>query len=170
MAKIQALILLSILISMNLHSQQINQTITDPVRQREVLIDLLDRTALTIGEMGAYYEQDYEIYKPDSQVVDQLKSITGNVYITVVLASWCGDSKEQLPRFMKVLDQIGFNMDYLTLIGVDSHKTAREIDVIPFNIERVPTFIIYRDEKEAGRIIETPIETLELDLLNILKR
>lgn len=170
MTKIQALILLLISFNMHLHSQQINQTIVDPVRQREVLIDLLDRNALTTGEMGTYYAQDYEIYKPDAQVIEQLKPAIANIYITIILASWCGDSKEQLPRFMKVLDQAVFNMDRLTMIGVDSHKKAREIDVVSYHAERVPTFIIYRDEKEAGRIIESPVESLELDLLNILSK
>ena len=38
------------------------------------------------------------------------------------------------------------------------------------NIERVPTFIIYRGEKEIGRIVETPKKSLERDLWNIVKK
>ena len=40
--------------------------------------------------------------------------------------------------------------------------------VLKYNIVKVPTFILYIDEEEAGRIIETPAETPEKDLFNIL--
>jgi hypothetical protein len=36
------------------------------------------------------------------------------------------------------------------------------------NIERVPTFIFLKNKVEAGRIIETPVTSLEQDMLNIL--
>ena len=35
-------------------------------------------------------------------------------------------------------------------------------------IQRVPTFIIYKNNIESGRIIETPKTSLEQDLVNIL--
>jgi hypothetical protein len=41
--------------------------------------------------------------------------------------------------------------------------------VADLNIERVPTFIIMNEGIEIGRIIETPEETLEADLLKILQ-
>ena len=37
-----------------------------------------------------------------------------------------------------------------------------------YEIEYVPTFIFYREDKEIGRIIETPILSLEEDMLAIL--
>lgn len=48
-------------------------------------------------------------------------------------------------------------------------KKAEGFDIDQFIIERVPTFIFYKNESEIGRIIETPVETLEKDILNILK-
>jgi len=42
------------------------------------------------------------------------------------------------------------------------------MDISALKIERVPTFIVYDGIKELGRIIETPAETLEEDLLMIL--
>ncbi|MEJ2614863.1 MAG: hypothetical protein P8Z35_07895 [Ignavibacteriaceae bacterium] len=35
-------------------------------------------------------------------------------------------------------------------------------------IELVPTIIFYKDEKELGRIVETPNDSLEKDILKIL--
>lgn len=45
------------------------------------------------------------------------------------------------------------------MICVDKQKLAAGIDLTMYNIVKVPTFIIYIDEEEAGRIIETPAET-----------
>ena len=38
------------------------------------------------------------------------------------------------------------------------------------DIQSVPTFIIFKNNIEAGRIIENPVTSLEQDLVNILTR
>lgn len=71
---------------------------------------------------------------------------------------------------MRILDSWKFPSDKITLIGVDNAKlsTVREYDTL--NIARVPTFIIYINNVEAGRIIENPVTSLEQDILNIITR
>jgi hypothetical protein len=54
------------------------------------------------------------------------------------------------------------------MIAVDSKKQASGLDITAYDIERVPTFIIYKEGKEIGRIIETPVQSLEADLQKIL--
>lgn len=160
---------LLILLPMSLFSQQFNQSIEDPVRNRPILIDQIDRQGLLTGEMGEFFQVDYDAYLPEDEVVDSLRNSYEGIRLHVVLGSWCGDSKEQMPRLLKVLDQSGFDISQLMMTGVDSHKKGRTTDVGPLEILKVPTVIVYRDGKEAGRIIETPVETLEKDLLNILR-
>jgi hypothetical protein len=36
-------------------------------------------------------------------------------------------------------------------------------------IKRIPTFIIYKKKREIGRIVETPGDLIEKDLLKILQ-
>ncbi|MDO8897155.1 MAG: thioredoxin family protein, partial [Bacteroidales bacterium] len=107
------------MISTNSISQNINNVITDPVRNREVLIDILDRDGLQTGEMGVNYADFYESYVSKNEIIESLKTMVQDVNVTIVLASWCGDSKQQVPAFLKVLDQIGFNENNLLMIGVD---------------------------------------------------
>ena len=38
-----------------------------------------------------------------------------------------------------------------------------------FDLIRVPTFIFFKNGKEVGRFVERPRETLEKDMLKILK-
>lgn len=170
MNKISLLTVVVLFAATGLQAQEKNKTITDPKRNKEVLIDEVSREAFLTPVFGEYYQQDYDIYRPDETVLKQLSPKTRDVAITIVLASWCGDSREQLPRFMKILDQIGFDFGKLHMIAVDSYKTGREVDVAPFNIERVPTFIFFRNGREIGRIIETPRQTLEADMFDMLSR
>ncbi len=154
----------------SLFAQQMNATINDPVRNRVILIDQVNREGLLKGEIGEFFQPDYDAYRPDSLSIEQLKGKLDNISIHIVFGSWCGDSKDQLPRFLKVLDQIGFNGSQLKMTAVDSHKTGRNIDVGGLNILKVPTFVVYRKSVEIGRIIETPLDLLEKDLLQILEK
>jgi hypothetical protein len=167
MIKNQLIFFTLLMITFNGFSQNLNTIVTDPVRNREILIDLVDRNGLRTGEMGVNYADFYDGYEPKVEVIEKLKTLIDDIHITIVLATWCGDSKQQVPAFLKVLDQSGFSNDNLLMIGVDSEKKAQEIDVAVFNISRVPTFIFHRNETEIGRITETPIETLEEDFLKI---
>ena len=56
----------------------------------------------------------------------------------------------------------------LTFIGVDNGKLSPIGDYEALEIQRVPTFIIYKNNLEAGRIIENPVTSLEQDMVNIL--
>lgn len=170
MKKMSLLTFVILFAATGLQAQEINKTITDPKRNKEVLIDYINRDAFLTPVFGEYYQQDYDIYRPDENILDQLARLTGEYAITIILASWCGDSREQLPRFMKILDLIGFDFAKLRMIAVDSHKSGRDVDVSSYNIERVPTFIFYKNGTEVGRIIETPLNSLEADMFDILSR
>ncbi len=78
--------------------------------------------------------------------------------------------REKYLRFFKVLNEAGYNDKRVKVIAVDKNKEAVVVNVKDMNIERVPTFIIYRGEKEIGRIVETPKKSLERDLWNIVKK
>lgn len=149
-------------------SQNMNQSLMDPVKQRPVLIDSVDRNGLLTGEMGEFFQEDYHNYTPDSSIVDEIEARISGIVIHVVFGSWCGDSKEQVPHFLKLIDQLK-TVPEIYFTAVDSEKKGRRVDVSNLNIERVPTFIIYRNHNEIGRIVETPDESLEKDLLGILQ-
>jgi thiol-disulfide isomerase/thioredoxin len=150
-------------------AQEFNQVIHDQVRNKPVMVDYLSREGLAWGEFEIYYKQEYASYKNDKVIVEKLSESINQFDILIVLATWCIDSKEQVPRFLKVLDEAGYAQEKLLMVGVDSEKKARDIEIDLLNIQRVPTFIVYRDGIEAGRIVETPSASLEADLLQIIK-
>ena len=81
---------------------------------------------------------------------------------------WCPDSRREVPRFMKVIDAWKFPAAKLTFIGVDDAKQSPVGEYVKLDIQRVPTFILYKNNIEAGRIIENPSTSLEQDMVNIL--
>ena len=56
--------------------------------------------------------------------------------------------------FYRLLDKSGLGNDKVTLIGVDRAKTALNDFHKAFKITNVPTFIVMRDGKEVGRVVE----------------
>ncbi|MDP4175154.1 MAG: thioredoxin family protein, partial [Bacteroidota bacterium] len=88
--------------------------------------------------------------------------------ITIVLGTWCSDSRREIPRFLKILDSLGFDSGKVKLLAVDREKKGLGDEIDSLKIELVPTIIFYKDGKEAGRITEAPEETLETDTNNII--
>ncbi len=86
------------------------------------------------------------------------------------MGTWCPDSRREVPRFMRILDIWKFPVSMVTFIGVDNAKLSPVGEYDKLDIQRVPTFIIYKNNIEAGRIIENPTTSLEQDMVNILTR
>ena len=134
----------------------------------EILIGEFARNDMQKGDFGGHFFNEYRKYIPENDVLDYLKNKIYNYNITIVLATWCHDSQEQVPRFFKILDNLDYNTNHIRIICADKSKSAGEIDISGLYIERVPTFIFYENDIEKGRIIETPDSTLEKDIYNIL--
>lgn len=159
----------SFIIITNTSAQKMNQRVFDEKTQTDILVGSCTRVGLIGCEFAISYDQEYSNYKPDEQIINELKNKVMGVKCTLLLGTWCGDSKEQVPRFFKILDLLSNPIPDIKIIAVDRNKEAPEININEqYKIEKVPTFIFYRDSTEIGRIIETPIETLERDLLNIV--
>ena len=154
-----------LLLPLFMFSQEMNKMITDPKSNKEILIGNCDRAGLKQGEFGIMFNENYKNYLPDKGVLNQLRLKKEGMDILVVLGTWCSDSQEQVPGFFKILDKIRFDKKSVQVICVDRNKEAGDVDLVNYNIVKVPTFIFYRKGREIGRIIETPYTTLEKDML-----
>ncbi len=117
---------------------------------------------------ASWFNPKYESYTLDEDTRKALKKGLKKVEIKAFMGTWCGDSKRETPKFYKLLDEVGFNEDNLTLVTVDRSKKEPSNLVSGNNIIRVPTFIFYRDGEEIGRYVERPRESLEADILKIV--
>jgi thiol-disulfide isomerase/thioredoxin len=110
--------------------------------------------------------QDYE---PDAAAVSAIASRVGDLDVFAVVATWCPDSRRDLPRFFKIADKAGLPMSRVKLLAVDRTKKDAEGQTEKWNVTRVPTFIFLRAGKEIGRVVERPTTTLEQDIAAIVK-
>jgi len=152
--------------------QTLNQKTADPKKNNEMLIGYCNRNGFNTlnSNFDSTYNAVYPVYQPDAATLKQLSGKLKNIKVTVVMATWCDDSKDWVPRFYKIMDELHFNYKNLTLICVDRNKKAPGTTVEKLKIDKVPTFIFYRKKAELGRIVEVPAGLLEKDMLGILSK
>ena len=161
---------LILLFAMNAGAQELNKKIEDPTRHKQVLVNKCSREGITtFAEFKESYDPNYTAYIPDSTALADLSKLLKGKKVTIVLGTWCGDSKLQVPHFLKIMDAAKIDEDKITIIAVDGAKKAENGLIDSLNITRVPTFIFTdKKGKETARIIEHPEETLEKDMLKLL--
>jgi hypothetical protein len=142
---------------------------TDTNNRSEQSTGTSKRADLQKGVFSNYFFKEYSDYTPSKEATDLLENKIFSYSITVVLGTWCGDSKEQVPRFIKILDVLDYNTNLLEIICVDRKKSAG-MDISSLKIERVPTFIFFKEGIEIGRITESPLITLEEDIIRLLNK
>jgi thiol-disulfide isomerase/thioredoxin len=124
---------------------------------------------LTHYPYSTWYLKGYDEYELKTESINKLYDISkDDITMKVVMGVWCPDSRREVPRFMRVLNTWQFPVEKVTFIGVDDAKQSPVGEFVNLDIVRVPTFIIYKNNVEAGRIIENPVTSLEQDMVNIL--
>ncbi len=133
------------------------------------LVGIAEKATFENVPFSTWFTPNYEKYVLDTDIVNQLKPLFKDVKIKAVMGTWCGDSRRETPHFYKVLDAVNFNYKNLEMITVDRSKSTPNNEQEGLGIERVPTFIFYKDGEEINRFVEYPRETLEKDFLKILQ-
>jgi thiol-disulfide isomerase/thioredoxin len=133
------------------------------------LLGYFNPDQLTHYPYSTWYIKSFDDYAPKTDPINKLLGINKkDITIKIVMGTWCPDSRREVPRFMRIMDAWQFPVEKITLIGVDDAKLSPVGEYIKLDIKRVPTFIIYINNIEAGRIIENPVTSLEQDMVNIL--
>ncbi len=162
------LLMLALFFFVSVGAQELNKVVFDERAKQEVLVGECDRSGLTSPEFASFYNKNYNNYQLEDDAIRQIKKLRKDIEVVIVFGTWCHDTETQLPRFLKICDAAGFKDAKIKLLGVDSNKSAGDIDIEWLEISRVPTFIIYKNGREIGRIVEQPTTTLEKDFLMIL--
>ena len=139
----------------------------------DMLLGNCSRQALLQAPFVQWFQNNYDNYTVDSATCRFIAPLLKNKKITIFMGTWCGDSKREVPRILKMLDCCNFPVDQLNLIMVnnqgDAYKKSPTHEEEGRNIVRVPTIIVEDTGKETGRIVEYPVVSLEKDLLSILR-
>jgi tetratricopeptide (TPR) repeat protein len=156
----------------NAQSKSFNTLSTDN-NDKPMLLGECNKTALEQTPFSEWFNKNYTDYKINDTVLPAIKPLTAEKKFLIFMGTWCGDSKREVPRMLKILDSCGVNSSQIKLVMVDNHdstyKQSPAHEEANLNIHRVPTLIVYENNKETGRIVEEPVVTLEKDLLAILR-
>ncbi len=135
---------------------------------REMLYGQISRQQLYFDYPA--WDSLQQAYKPDPAVVKKLKGIKGKYTVKIFLATWCPDSRREVPHFFKILQAANLTKRVNVAMWAVDRKLKLDNDLpLKFHIERVPTFIFFNGQKEIGRIIESPEALLlEEDIWTIL--
>jgi len=161
------LITIGILLNTNLFAQKFNTVITDEKTGKPMLIGYTTLEAFHDTSFS-WWNLAYNEYEVDSAAVEELKVKLEDVDIKIVMGTWCHHSRREVPHFYKILDEINYPEEKVTLINVKRDKKGIEIEAEGLVINRIPTFIFYKNEEEIGRIVVRPKNTLEKNMLEIL--
>lgn len=138
-----------------------------------MLLGHCDWAMLKQGTYQSWFMPGFNAYQPDSIILQSIKPLLQGKQIEIFLGTWCGDSRREVPKMLKLLETAGCNISSVKLVFVsnapDAYKQSPQHEEAGKDIKRVPTLIVYHDKKETGRIVEYPVVSLEKDLLAILR-
>lgn len=115
-----------------------------------------------------WFADYYGSYNTEKEVIKQLKAVSKGVKIKGYIATWCWESRRDVPRLYKVLEEIGFDFNNLELISVDRSRTLPVGKNKGDKIGIVPEFIFTKNGKELGRLTKYPMGNIEKYLLKTI--
>lgn len=139
---------------------------------KQLLLGKIDTIGLTATPYKEWYTKNHKDYHVNSAIVSEIKKELAQYKILIFMGIWCGDSKREVPRFIKILEAAEFPMEQLKIVAVDyregHYKQSPTGEEWGLNIIKVPTFIFLKNGKEVNRIVESPVLSLEEDIKRII--
>ncbi len=136
--------------------------------QQNMLIGKFTKEDLLKAPYDSWFNAEYNNFKPSAEAMETIKNNISEYEIMVFMGTWCGDSKRDVPKLLKILDEVGYDLSNLTMVGVDRSKTTPEKLEEGWDIDRVPSIIFIKNGKEINRFVEYPRVTLEEDIAKIV--
>lgn len=134
------------------------QELTGPVTPEDLLLKFPEWQAVAAS------------YSPAPEAVERLRAVSREVLVEVVLGTWCDDSRSHVSEFLKVLEMADNPLIRATYLGVPEDKAKRAAALQGKDIVKIPTFVVFVDGVEKGRIVESPAQSVEVDLLAIIEK
>jgi hypothetical protein len=141
---------------------------------RPMLIGPSSRERLEQAPFGDWFNPNYTGYTVDSGIVKHLRPLIPGKQFLIFMGTWCGDSRREVPRIFKILDCCGVSPTQIRLVTLsdlqNEYKQSPGHEERNLDIHRVPDLLVFDGKKEIGRIVESPVYSLEKDLQAILLR
>lgn len=142
-------------LSFNAHAQ--TPYLSGPDEQHPevtVLTGIISKYTLQNLPMFGWYQTNYNGYTPDSSLVNALEKNKETIQVILFAGTWCDDSQFIIPKFFHCQEKSGFPDSHVSFFGVNRNKQTLGNIAQALNITNVPTFIVMKNGKELGRVVE----------------
>ncbi len=126
----------------------------DPENGLKTLKGILSRDILLNDSAFKWMKNDISWYKPNAGCVANLTPVKDTIQLLVFIGTWCEDSHIVLPQLLKLLDQVKFPANRLTIIGVDRKKQTLGSLSEALHVTKAPSILVMKGGKEIGRVEE----------------
>ena len=123
--------------------------------------------AETLRSYKPEYGRNADAYQPIEKAVENLRSQSKDVRVVVYFGTWCPVCGRQVPKILKVADQLGDSRIDFEYYGLpqpmtDDPKTEED------DLHGVPTVIVYVEGKEIGRLTGGDLHTPEKSIYRMI--
>lgn len=120
----------------------------------KILKGIISREVLEKDSSFQWYTNGLRGYSPNADAITALKKYSDSIQLIAFMGTWCEDSHFIIPKFYYLLDAAGFSSENVSLLGVDRSKKTLSHLTEAMDIVNVPTIIVMKKGKEAGRVVE----------------
>ena len=125
-----------------------------PDDRAKVLKGIINRSILENDTSFKWFKENMKWGQADEAAVAAFKQKGKKFKLIIFGGTWCEDTQNILPKIYRVVDQSDYSEKNITLVAVDRKKqTINNLHTI-YKIKNVPTFIVLKDGKEIGRVVE----------------
>jgi thiol-disulfide isomerase/thioredoxin len=128
--------------------------ITTDSQGEKIIKGFFEKSLLISDPAFSWYAANQKNFVPNADAVKAFSDNKESIHILAFGGTWCDDTKSLLPKFYAMTDAAGFPDDKITLIGVDRSKKTLHQLAEAFQVINVPTFIVLKNGKEIGRVVE----------------
>jgi hypothetical protein len=136
----------------------------------KMLVGNADRNSLVNDKAFSWFREGYDKYQSDDKAIKIISQHAGALHIEVFGGTWCSDTHDLLPGFYRAMDAAGVKDTQISLHLVDRDKKTKDGAADRYQITNVPTFIVSRDNKQIGRIVESAKVSVEADIAAMLTK
>jgi len=122
--------------------------------EQHILRGIINKYVVQNDSTYNWYRSSAGAYKADTATLNAFERTKEKVQFVVFGGTWCEDTQFILPKFFKLQEMSGVTDNRITFFGVNRDKKTLASITEAFNVINVPTIIVMKDGKEAGRIVE----------------
>ena len=133
---------------------------------KKVLKGKIEMKTLMNDSSAAWFYSGVNNYQPNENMLNYVKDNRGKFNVVAIAGTWEDNSRRLLPALYKVMILAGSPDEQVITFGADEKlQTGAPVD---YKVKKIPTFIVFREGKEIGRINGDTEDTIESALAKIL--